>query len=167
MIAFARGWLLSLVLLSCIPPIVLAGGVMSIIMAKMSGRGQVAYADAGNVVEQTVGAIRTVRHIYIYNLQVALTKSQILDSLFELILKVASFTGEKRAIEKYNSKLKIAYAATVQQGLASGIGLGLVIMIVFSSYGLAVWYGSKLIIEKGYNGGQVLNVIMAIMTGGM
>lgn len=66
MIAFARGWLLSLVLLSCIPPIVLAGGVMSIIMAKMSGRGQVAYADAGNVVEQTVGAIRTVRHRSIY-----------------------------------------------------------------------------------------------------
>ena len=35
---------------------------MSMMMAKMSNRGQVAYAEAGNVVEQTVGAIRTVRH---------------------------------------------------------------------------------------------------------
>jgi ATP-binding cassette subfamily B (MDR/TAP) protein 1 len=62
-IAFAKGWHLSLVLLSCVPPIVITGGSMSILMAKMSGRGQVAYADAGNVVEQTVGAIRTVSHI--------------------------------------------------------------------------------------------------------
>jgi len=31
-------------------------------MAIMSIRGQTAYAEAGNVVKQTVGAIRTVRH---------------------------------------------------------------------------------------------------------
>lgn len=61
-IAFARGWLLSLVLLSSIPLLVLNGGAMAIYMAKMSSRGQLAYAEAGNVVEQTVGAIRTVRH---------------------------------------------------------------------------------------------------------
>lgn len=61
-IAFARGWLLSLVLLTCIPALVIAGGGMAIIMTRMSSRGQVAYAEAGNVVEQTVGGIRTVRH---------------------------------------------------------------------------------------------------------
>ena len=81
--------------------------------------------------------------------------------------KVASFTGEKLAINKYNSKLQVAYTATAQQGLASGIGLGTVLLTIFSSYGLTIWYGSKLIIEKGYNGGIVINVIMAIMTGGM
>lgn len=43
----------------------------------------------------------------------------------------------------------------------------MIIAIVFCSYGLAVWYGSKIIIEKGYDGGQVINVIMAVMTGGM
>lgn len=84
-----------------------------------------------------------------------------------LFPKVASFTGEKQAIEKYNDKLKIAYKSAVQQGLASGLGLGLILLIVFCTYGLAVWYGSKLIIQKGYNGGQVINVIFAIMTGGM
>ena len=61
-IAFARGWLLSLVLLSSIPLLVISGGAMAIVMSKMSSRGQLAYAEAGNVVEQTVGAIRTVRH---------------------------------------------------------------------------------------------------------
>ncbi|XP_058196057.1 ABC transporter B family member 9 isoform X1 [Rhododendron vialii] len=138
-IAFARGWLLSLVLLSCLPPLVIAGGAMGIIMTKMSSRGQLAYAEAGNVVEQTVGAIRTV----------------------------ASFTGENLAINKYNSKLQVAYATAVKQGLASGIGLGTLLLIIFSSYGLAIWYGSKLIIEEGYNGGVVINIIMVIMMGGM
>ncbi|KAL2475097.1 ABC transporter B family member 9 [Abeliophyllum distichum] len=138
-IAFCKGWLLALVLCSCIPALAIAGGCMSLLMTKMWSRGQVAYAEAGNVVEQTVGAIRTV----------------------------ASFTGEKKAAEKYDSKLQIAYASTVQQGLASGIGLGTVLLIVFCTYGLAIWYGSKLIIEKGYSGGKVINVMMAIMTGGI
>ncbi|OWM87702.1 hypothetical protein CDL15_Pgr027306 [Punica granatum] len=138
-IAFIRGWLLAVVLLACIPLIVCAGGTMALIMSKMSSLGQAAYAEAGNVVEQTVGAIRTV----------------------------ASFTGEKSAIEKYNEKLKIAYKTTVEQAMVSGMGLGTMLLIVFSTYGLAIWYGSKLIIQKGYNGGQIINVIMAIMTGGL
>ncbi|MBA0663484.1 hypothetical protein Goklo_003599, partial [Gossypium klotzschianum] len=138
-IAYVKGWQLALVLSACIPLVVLAGGTMAMIMAKMSSRGQVAYAEAGNVVEQTVGAIRTV----------------------------ASFTGEKFAIEKYNDKLQIAYSATVHQGLVSGLGLGVMLLVVFSTYGLAVWFGAKLIAHHGYNGGQVINVILAIMTGGM
>ncbi|XXG82230.1 hypothetical protein AAC387_Pa10g0220 [Persea americana] len=138
-IAFIKGWQLTLVMLACIPPLVAAGGTMSVIISRMSSRGQIAYAEAGNVVEQAVGSIRTV----------------------------VSFTGEKKSIGKYNESLKTAYTTTVQQGSAAGLGLGVVLLIIFSSYGLAVWYGSKLIVEKGYNGGTVINIIIAIMTGGM
>lgn len=59
-IAFTKGWLLSLVLVSCIPALVIAGGAMASIMSKMSSRGQITYAQAGDIVEQTVGAMRTV-----------------------------------------------------------------------------------------------------------
>lgn len=55
----------------------------------------------------------------------------------------------------------------MKQGLASGVGIGIVLFIVFGTYGLAIWYGAKLIIDQGYNGGRVVNVIMSIMTGGM
>lgn len=55
----------------------------------------------------------------------------------------------------------------VQQGLASGIGLGVIVLIIFCTYGLTVWYGAKLIIHNGYQGGDVMNVIMGIVTGGM
>lgn len=48
-------------LCTCIPALVIAGACSALMMAKMATLGQVAYAQAGNVVEQTVGAIRTVR----------------------------------------------------------------------------------------------------------
>ncbi|XP_031286062.1 ABC transporter B family member 9-like [Pistacia vera] len=81
--------------------------------------------------------------------------------------KVASFTGEKLALERYKSKIEVAYKASIQQGLASGAGLGTLMLIVISTYGLAIWYGSKLIIEKGYAGGDIINIVMAIMMGGI
>ncbi|KAM3361924.1 hypothetical protein P3S68_016778 [Capsicum galapagoense] len=138
-VAFIKGWLLSLVLISCIPVLLISGGATGLVMCKLSSRAQVAYAQAGNVVEQTVGAIRTV----------------------------AAFNGEKLAINKSDNTLKLAYAFTVQQGFVSGVGLGTFLLILLSTYGLTIWYGSKLKIEKGYHGGDVINVLMAIMMGGI
>lgn len=60
-VAFVQGWLLSLVMLCTIPPLVLAGAVMSTVVAKMASIGQAAYAEAAVIVEQTIGTIRTVR----------------------------------------------------------------------------------------------------------
>ncbi|KAL3827731.1 hypothetical protein ACJIZ3_016533 [Penstemon smallii] len=138
-IAFIKGWLLTLVMLSSIPLLVIAGGVMSMALSKMASRGQEAYAKAAIVVEQTIGSIRTV----------------------------ASFTGEQQAIADYDKSLMKAYQSGVQEGWASGLGLGAVMFIIFCSYGLAVWFGGKMILEKGYTGGEVLNVIIAVLTGSM
>ena len=63
MVAFVKGWTLAVVLLACIPCLVIVGGFMSMLMAKMSTRGQASYTEARNVVDQTVGAIRTVKHL--------------------------------------------------------------------------------------------------------
>ncbi|URD78639.1 putative ATPase of the ABC class [Musa troglodytarum] len=138
-IAFTKGWLLSLVMLSSLPPIAIAGAVMSWMITKLSSRGQAAYSDAGNVVEQTIGSIRTV----------------------------VSFTGEDRAVEQYNKSINTAYRSSMEEGVASGLGMGAVFMVIFCSYGLSTWYGAKLIIDKGYSGGVVINVMLAIMVGGM
>ncbi|PRQ39662.1 putative xenobiotic-transporting ATPase [Rosa chinensis] len=136
-IAFVKGWLLTLVMLSSIPALVISGAVMSIIVSKLASRGQAAYSAAASVVEQTIGSIRTV----------------------------ASFTGEKQAITKYNSSINKAYKSGVQEGLASGLGIGSVMLIIFCSYALAIWYGGKMILEKGYKGGDVINVVFAVLTG--
>ncbi|KAH0450718.1 hypothetical protein IEQ34_021410 [Dendrobium chrysotoxum] len=136
-IAFVKGWLLTLVLMCSVPFIVLAGAALSLIISKLSARGQSAYAEAGSVVEQTVGSIRTI----------------------------ASFSGERQAIQKYNKFIRNAYKSAVHQGTAAGLGIGCVIMFVFCSYALAVWYGATLVLTKGYNGGEVINVMLAVMTG--
>ncbi|KAF9612528.1 hypothetical protein IFM89_000450 [Coptis chinensis] len=51
--------------------------------------------------------------------------------------------------------------------LGCGIALeavDIVSFIIFCSYGLAVWFGSLMIIRKGYTGGDVIIVLMAIVT---
>lgn len=138
-IAFVKGWLLTLVMLTSIPPLVISGSIMSVLISKMATRGQSAYAKAANVVEQTIGSIRTV----------------------------ASFTGEKKAVADYNESLVDAYKSSVNEGLAAGLGFGSMMLIVFCSYALAVWYGAKMILERGYTGGDVVNVIFAVLTGSM
>ncbi|XP_057789931.1 ABC transporter B family member 11-like isoform X3 [Salvia miltiorrhiza] len=136
-IAFARGWLLTLVLLSVIPVLVVAAAFMTIVMARLTSRGQTAYSEAALLVEQTISSIRTV----------------------------ASFTGERRAVDRYEKSLHKAYKAGVQEGLVAGLGSGVSMSVLFCSYALAVWFGSKMIIDKGYTGGHVLNIMMAVLLG--
>ncbi|XP_050237873.1 ABC transporter B family member 4-like [Mercurialis annua] len=138
-IAFVRGTKLAAFLLIAIPFIVLAVGAMALTMARLAARGQKAYAEAASVVEQTIGSIRTV----------------------------ASFTGENRAISVYNEHLQTAYKSGLFEGLASGLGVGVVMLVLFSSYGMAIWIGAKMILANGYTGGQVINVIFAVLLASM
>eukprot|EP00261_Vitis_vinifera_P007089 XP_002275169.4 PREDICTED: ABC transporter B family member 11-like [Vitis vinifera] len=138
-VAFFKGWILVLVLLSCIPPLVASSAVMTILLAKLASQEQTSYSVAASVVEQTIGSIRTV----------------------------ISFTGEKQAIAKYKKSLTKAYDSAVREGLATGLGLGSVMFIVFCIFALAVWFGAKLIINKGYSGGNVVGVIVAVLTASM
>jgi len=59
-IAFTRGWLLSLVMLTSLPLIAIAGAVSAQFLTKVSSKKLTSYGDAGDTVEQTIGAIRTV-----------------------------------------------------------------------------------------------------------
>ncbi|GAU28623.1 hypothetical protein TSUD_55670, partial [Trifolium subterraneum] len=138
-VAFINGWLLTVVMTSCIPLLVLFGAMMSMVITKSSSSGQTAYSKAATVVEQTIGSIRTV----------------------------ASFTGEKQAIAKYDQSLIDAYKTVVKEALASGLGFGSLYFVVIASYGLAVWFGGKMIIEKDYTGGEVVTIIFAVLTGSM
>lgn len=53
-------------MLSTIPPLVIAGGIMANVVAKMASRGQAAYGEAATVVEQTIGSIRTVGFVLFF-----------------------------------------------------------------------------------------------------
>lgn len=62
-VAFIKEWQLTLVLLATIPAIAISFFCAALVLSKMSGSGQAAYANAGKVVEQTVGGIRTVNFL--------------------------------------------------------------------------------------------------------
>ncbi|KAL5705493.1 ABC-type xenobiotic transporter [Ranunculus cassubicifolius] len=137
LLAFTKGWFLTLLMMTSIPPIAISGALMTNAISKMAARGQAAYSQAGVVVEQTISSIKTV----------------------------ASFTREKHAVTEYEKSLNKAYKSSVQEGLASGIGQGTVLLILFCSYALALWFGGLMISEKGYTGGDVINIILAVLTG--
>lgn len=80
-------------------------------------------------------------------------------------MQVASFTGEEQAVAKYSQSLIKVYQTAVQEALASGVGFAILFSVFICSFGLAIWYGGKLIIEKGYTGGEVVTVIFAVLIG--
>ncbi|KAI3969945.1 hypothetical protein MKW92_004559 [Papaver armeniacum] len=138
-IAFIKGWLLTLVMLSSIPPLAICAMSMSILIRKQASRAQADYLQSGTVVEETISSIRTV----------------------------ASFTGENQAIVKYDKSLTKVYKSGVREGIVAGLGLGSTFSVLYCSYALAVWFGAKMIIQKGYMGGDVINVIVALLSGSM
>ncbi|KAI4311051.1 hypothetical protein MLD38_035987 [Melastoma candidum] len=138
-VALIKGWQLTLVLLSSFPAIVIAGAILGITIEKAASRAENAYAVASTIIQQTIGAIRTV----------------------------GSFTGEKRAIAKYEESMLKASRAYVRGGLASGLGYGSMMCIVYCSFALALWFGGKMVLEKGYSGGDVVSVIFAIIMGSL
>lgn len=80
-------------------------------------------------------------------------------------VQVASFTQENHAITQYEKSLNKAYKSGVQEGLASGLGQGVVFLILFCSYAVALYFGGQMIFEKGYTGGDVINIILAVLIG--
>lgn len=65
-IAFMNGWLLTLIMLSVIPPIAISGVVMFKLIGKLASHKQTAYSQAATTVEQTISSIRTVRHYGVF-----------------------------------------------------------------------------------------------------
>ncbi|OZJ02078.1 hypothetical protein BZG36_04954, partial [Bifiguratus adelaidae] len=138
-VAFIKGWKLALVLLASIPALGIVGSLMIAVITKFVGQGQNAYAEAGAVAEQVISGIRTVY----------------------------SFSLQERFQKRYEEKLQIAYKSDVRKGQAIGLGFGAFLFTMFCTYGLAFWYGAKLVRDEGFAGANVLVVFMSMMMGTM
>ncbi|XP_078355076.1 ATP-dependent translocase ABCB1-like, partial [Oculina patagonica] len=136
---FVYGWKLTLVMISVSPLMVIAGGLIAKIMTSMTTRGLDAYAKAGSIAEEVLSSIKTV----------------------------AAFGGEKKEIARYSSHLAEARDFGVKKGFMTGLGMGFFQVIIYSSYALAFWYGSKLIIDEEMNGGQLLIVFFSVLFAAM
>ncbi|KAG0229821.1 Multidrug resistance protein 1 [Actinomortierella wolfii] len=134
-VSFARAWKLSLVVLALVPFLAFTGAFMAIIIRKSSTKSLTAYSRAGAIAEQAISSIRTV----------------------------VSFGGQQREMRKYAKNLDEAYAAGFRKAFATGSGNASFVLILFSAYALAFWYGSVLIERGEMSPGQVMSVFFAMI----
>ncbi|KAL3698000.1 hypothetical protein R1sor_012076 [Riccia sorocarpa] len=137
-VGFYTSWKMTLVTIAALPPIAIVGSLMAVSLTKASNRVQDAYSKAGVTVEQALGSIRTI----------------------------ASNTGEKRAMETYDNALEKAEKAGAKLGLTNGLGLGAVFFTTFSAYGLAMWYGSRLVADGEATAGEIIRTLFSVVMGG-
>ncbi|KAL2613996.1 hypothetical protein R1flu_025688 [Riccia fluitans] len=137
-VAFIKCWKLAVVLVATLPLLAIAGGFLAAKISSITVQGQQAYSDAGSLVEQVLSAMRTV----------------------------ASYSGEEKAVEAYDKELVRAEKAGIKQGVAMGLGVGVTFFVMFNTYALALWYGSRLVADRDATAGDVIIVILAVIMGG-
>ncbi|XP_056007799.1 ATP-dependent translocase ABCB1-like isoform X2 [Ostrea edulis] len=137
-IGFIYGWKLTLVILAISPVLAGVAMLMNKLLALGASKEMAAYARAGSVAEEVLGSIRTV----------------------------AAFGGQKKECARYDGHLDVAKKNGIKKGITVGWSMGLVYLVVFCSYGLGFWYGSKLIREDSdYGVSNVLIVFFSVLIG--
>ncbi|KAK3736374.1 hypothetical protein QZH41_006151 [Actinostola sp. cb2023] len=130
-LGFGYSWNLTLVILSLVPLMIIAGGIIGKVIGVFTTKELDAYAKAGAIAEEVLSSIKTV----------------------------AAFGGEEKESRRYTSNLDEAQAYGIKKGLSMGLGFGFFQLIMFSSYALAFWYGSTLVLAGSLTGGNLLVVL--------
>eukprot|EP01105_Mastigella_eilhardi_P027107 TRINITY_DN81_c0_g2_i4.p1 TRINITY_DN81_c0_g2~~TRINITY_DN81_c0_g2_i4.p1 ORF type:complete len:791 (+),score=234.57 TRINITY_DN81_c0_g2_i4:116-2488(+) len=138
-VGFVKGWQMALVIVSVTPLLIVSAGIMGVVMRKFTARSQDEYAKAGGVAEEVIACIHTV----------------------------TAFGLQEREAQRYNDHLDKSKSVGMKKGFIAGGSLGIVFFLMFCSYGLAFWYGSRLIYKGDMDAGKVTTVFFAIMMGAM
>lgn len=96
------------------------------------------YNKAGTVVEQAISSIRTVY----------------------------AFVGERKTIDEYSAALQGTVELGLKQGLAKGLAIGSN-AVVFAIWSFLSYYGSRLVMYHGAQGGTIFAVGASIAIGGL
>lgn len=78
----------------------------------------------------------------------------ILEQAFVSIKTIFSFTAERNIIDKYSTILDQSMKLGIMQGVAKGLAIGST-GLSFAIWALLAWYGSRLVMYKGENGGRI------------
>uniref|UniRef100_A0A672TYA8 ATP-binding cassette sub-family B member 5 n=1 Tax=Strigops habroptila TaxID=2489341 RepID=A0A672TYA8_STRHB len=139
-IGFIYGWKLTLVILSVSPLLAASAAVWSSLLASLTAKELSAYAKAGAVAEEILTAIRTV----------------------------VAFNGQQKALAKYDANLEVAKSVGLKKSITTNTSLGVSQFLIFGSYALAFWYGTKLTTEdESYDIGRVLIVFFSVFIGAL
>ncbi|XP_040379594.1 ABC transporter B family member 15-like [Oryza brachyantha] len=107
-------------------------------MAAAAGEARAAYEAAGGIAEQAVSSIRTV----------------------------ASYTAERRTLERFRGALARSTALGIRQGLIKGAVIGSM-GVIYAVWSFLSWIGSLLVIHLHAQGGHVFVASISIILAGM
>ncbi|KAJ1395652.1 P-loop containing nucleoside triphosphate hydrolase [Sesbania bispinosa] len=138
-IGFVRVWQISLVTLSIVPLIALAGGLYAYVTIGLIAKVRKAYVRAGEIAEEVIGNVRTVQ----------------------------AFAGEERAVKSYKAALMKTYSNGRKAGLAKGLGLGSMHCVLFLSWALLVWFTSIVVHKNIANGGESFTTMLNVVISGL
>ncbi|XP_020023493.2 phosphatidylcholine translocator ABCB4 isoform X1 [Castor canadensis] len=136
-VGFIRGWKLTLVIMAISPLLGLSAAVWAKILSAFSDKELAAYAKAGALAEEALGAIRTV----------------------------IAFGGQNKELERYQKHLENAKKVGIKKAISANISMGIAFLLIYASYALAFWYGSTLVISKAYTIGNAVTVFFSILIG--
>nr|XP_039263789.1 ATP-dependent translocase ABCB1-like isoform X2 [Styela clava] len=136
-IGFIYSWKLALVILAVSPLLGISAAMLFKIATAFTKKELQAYAQAGAVAEEVISSIRTV----------------------------VAFGGEEKECERYDENLIPAKETGIRKGTISGSGIGVVMFILFSTYGLAFWYCSTLIFDGELSTGNMLTCFFGVLIG--
>ncbi|KAL6888374.1 hypothetical protein ACP4OV_009400 [Aristida adscensionis] len=137
-VGFILLWRLTLVALPSLLLLILPGLLYGHIFIGLARRIREQYTRPGTIAEQAVSSVRTVY----------------------------SFVAERSIMAQFSATLDESARLGVKQGLAKGVAVGSN-GVTFAIYAFAIWYGSRLVMYHGYQGGNVFAVSSSIIVGGL
>lgn len=136
-IAFVRGWAMTLVMLSLTPMFIIITFLAAILTQRLKKQDNAAYAVANTISVEALANVRTVH----------------------------ASNAEEEVLTSYQNSLSGPVAVGVKISMVKGGIIGSYLFITYSAYALAIWFGSLQIADGNYNGGTVINVLFAAILG--
>lgn len=79
------------------------------------------------------------------------TAGAIAEEVLSSIRTVVAFGGEHKEATRYDKQLVFARKNNIRRSLFNALSMGFLWLIIYSSYGLAFWYGVELILRDKSN----------------
>ncbi len=129
---FFLNWQLSLVMLSIIPAVIIAGAYFGRQLRRISTDFQDKVADANAYAEEAISGIRVVK----------------------------SFTAEELERGRYDGQIDASYKLALRRARVRALFVPSIILAMFTGIGVVLWYGSRLVLAGELPGGDLITFLL-------
>ncbi|AEI62554.1 ABC transporter ATP-binding protein [Corallococcus macrosporus] len=126
---------LTLVMLAVIPPVAIGGVFYGRRVRVISRQAQDALAASGEVAEEDLSGIRTVR----------------------------SFAAERHEVERYSVAVERSFTLAKKRALQSSIFMGVASIAGYGSIAAVLWFGGRLVVDGGLSVGELTSFLIYTM----